>query len=393
MSQPPQQNGQQKRDMPFERLFKIENIIFASPPERTQKILQSISKIDPTYKDYIIKILIFMTKTRRLKYNIIADYFNALSLPLPESVDPEFAKFYNSYKLNSSIDSLDNIFPINTPGFYIVHDNIDGLKKLIETPQRDEILAQTVTFMDQKISLLNLAAQCVAKKCFDYLFMYSTNITEEILDGAVIGGDADIIKKIINQYPNLKLRKHLRTAIKHHHNTICGMIYRDTPDEFLKIDMQFCVVNMNRTMLHIIIKEMMKKDGLDTLDSNQQPPIVVAARLGEIDIVEYLLECHANIDATDSMKETALLTAATFGHYAIVCFLVSKGANIEARDKYEWTPLMAACQAGHEECFRVLVTNHANLNARDVMGKSCYDRAAPNIQKIIESMPHPYSGY
>ncbi|EAY09175.1 hypothetical protein TVAG_363900 [Trichomonas vaginalis G3] len=380
-----QQYNGQKKDMPFERLFKIENIIFASPPERTQKILQSISKIDPTYKDYIIKILIFMTKTRRLKYNIIADYFNALGLILPEQCDPDFKLFWEKYTAANGqpLDFCDDIFPMNTPGFAIVHDNVAILQAIVENSNKEELVNTPVQFMDQKLSLLNLAAHCGAINCFNYLLQYTTQLTEDVLDGAVAGGDQEIIKKILSLRSDFNLKNHLRTAIKYHHNTICGMIYKQSPDEFLKVDMQFCVVNMNRTMYNIIIKEMMKKEILNSPDANMQPPLVVASRLGEIDIVEYLLECNANIDATDSIGETALLTAATFGHSHIVCFLVTKGANIEATDKYHWTPLMAACANGHEECVKVLINNGANMLAKDILGKSCYDRATANVQSLL----------
>ncbi|EAY12727.1 ankyrin repeat protein, putative [Trichomonas vaginalis G3] len=337
------------------------------------------------FRDYIIKLLTYMTKTKRLKYNIIVDFFQALDCPIPENAEKEFQEYYERVaSLPNKPKEIDDIYPPKSVAYAIVHDDVDTFRSyfLSDKNNQTEFYNQTVVFQGNNLTYIHLAAQTCAVNCFTFLLNYYPTYDDDLLDSAVIGGNMDIIQLVLKN-PNLQLKNHLRTAIIYHQNNVVGKIFKESSEEFLNIDLQFCISTMNRSSLYLIIKEMSRLECIDRRDSNLQTALIVATRLGELDIVEYLLECKADIEAKDAIGETALLTAATYGHFNVVCLLVTKGANIEAQDKYLWTPLMAACANGYEDIVRILISTGANPNARDIMGKSCYERAKPNIQMML----------
>lgn len=57
-------------------------------------------------------------------------------------------------------------------------------------------------------------------------------------------------------------------------------------------------------------------------------PLMEAAQIGHVDLVEYLLECRADVHARTVSGDTALTYACKNGHRDIVDLLIHFGANI-----------------------------------------------------------------
>jgi ankyrin repeat protein len=97
----------------------------------------------------------------------------------------------------------------------------------------------------------------------------------------------------------------------------------------------------------------------------RQTPLHLAAKSGQKDMVELLLENHADMAARDIYGHTALHDAAEAGQRDVVQLLLAKGADIEGRDGSGDTALHIAALEGQIDVVKLLLANKADVNARD----------------------------
>jgi hypothetical protein len=86
-----------------------------------------------------------------------------------------------------------------------------------------------------------------------------------------------------------------------------------------------------------------------------------AARYGNIEIVEFLLDHGADVNFISSY-DTSLCTAAENGHTEIVKLLLSRGAFVDGVDGSIMTPLMLAAREGCTEMTEILLKAGAEVN-------------------------------
>src|SRR4051794_22973643 len=79
----------------------------------------------------------------------------------------------------------------------------------------------------------------------------------------------------------------------------------------------------------------------DTVDKRGDPVVVVAARAGNRETVQALLEGGAKVNKPNIVGDTAIMVAALNGHIEIVRMLRARRASIDS-DTPTWTPLMYA---------------------------------------------------
>ncbi|AGF85729.1 repeat protein [Moumouvirus goulette] len=84
-----------------------------------------------------------------------------------------------------------------------------------------------------------------------------------------------------------------------------------------------------------------------------------ASKKGYLEVVQYLVECGANIHALDDL---ALREASENGHLKVVKYLVKRGVNIHADND---NALRQACEVGHLKIVKYLVESGANIHALD----------------------------
>ncbi|KAL2286025.1 hypothetical protein FJTKL_07270 [Diaporthe vaccinii] len=104
---------------------------------------------------------------------------------------------------------------------------------------------------------------------------------------------------------------------------------------------------------------------------NGETVLHVAARMGNIDVVEYLLSTsRIAVNAQDEKGRTALHLACEKGHVDVVKDLISAPLiYVNTRDERRQTPLHLACQKGHLDVVRVLLGNvHIDAEPGDVHG-------------------------
>lgn len=105
-----------------------------------------------------------------------------------------------------------------------------------------------------------------------------------------------------------------------------------------------------------------------------------AARDGDLETVQRLIEAGVDVDARDRYGQTALMRAAHGGHRAVVERLVARGAELDVTAKFNLTALMLAVIAGHAAVVRVLAAAGADPSVRGrgapgFAGKTAYDLA------------------
>ncbi|XP_011822757.1 PREDICTED: protein fem-1 homolog A [Mandrillus leucophaeus] len=110
-------------------------------------------------------------------------------------------------------------------------------------------------------------------------------------------------------------------------------------------------------------------------------PLLIAARYGHLDVVEYLVDrCGASVEAGGSVHfdgetiegASPLWAASAAGHLDVVRSLLRRGASVNRTTRTNSTPLRAACFDGHLEVVRYLVGEHqADLEVANRHGHTC----------------------
>ncbi|OQW40251.1 MAG: hypothetical protein A4C66_02365 [Nitrospira sp. HN-bin3] len=120
---------------------------------------------------------------------------------------------------------------------------------------------------------------------------------------------------------------------------------------------------------------------------NDAPPIILAARDGDVAAVRALLQQGADANAKTRGGRTALVIAAWWGRTPVVQALLEKGADVNAKNPEGWTALLAAVRASHTAVAQVLLEKGADINAKNsegwtaLMGAAREDNAA--IVKVL----------
>jgi uncharacterized protein len=93
------------------------------------------------------------------------------------------------------------------------------------------------------------------------------------------------------------------------------------------------------------------------------PALMVAARTGNVAIVNSLLAHGANVNAKESAHaQTALMWAVAEKHPEAAKLLIEHGADVHAHSASGFTPLLFAAQQGDVESARTLLEAGANVN-------------------------------
>ena len=74
--------------------------------------------------------------------------------------------------------------------------------------------------------------------------------------------------------------------------------------------------------------------------------LIYLSGFGRKDVVEYLLQCGANVHARDDGGLIPLHNACSFGHAEVVQLLLKHGADANSRDNWNYTPLHEAAIKG-----------------------------------------------
>ena len=94
-------------------------------------------------------------------------------------------------------------------------------------------------------------------------------------------------------------------------------------------------------------------------------PLMIAAQLGDVTLVQAILDAGADLEARDTSGATSLALAASNGQVDAATVLLRAGADPDAPTFTGWRPLHAAALNGHPEVVAVLLDAGAGIAAGD----------------------------
>lgn len=107
----------------------------------------------------------------------------------------------------------------------------------------------------------------------------------------------------------------------------------------------------------------------NTLDNRSISPLMYAVGMGNVKIVEMLVNNHAQLNTrSPHSRMTPLLIAVENNDTDITLKLLELNADVNGANDYGYTPLMAAAEAGHIEILHILISNGAKIKAQNSKG-------------------------
>lgn len=107
-------------------------------------------------------------------------------------------------------------------------------------------------------------------------------------------------------------------------------------------------------------------NNIDVRGTNGKTALMIAAKAGNRDLVEQLLEKGADANAENINGGTAVMFAAISGSSAIIREILEHGADINARGSNGWSALMVSAAKGHESATQTILGAGADINTTDI---------------------------
>ncbi|XP_040199689.1 protein fem-1 homolog C [Rana temporaria] len=117
------------------------------------------------------------------------------------------------------------------------------------------------------------------------------------------------------------------------------------------------------------------------------PPLWAASAAGHLKVVQSLLDHGASVNNTTLTNSTPLRAACFDGHLDIVKYLIEHKADLEVANRHGHTCLMISCYKGHKEIAQFLLEKGADVNRKSVKGNTalhdCAESGSLEIMKML----------
>uniref|UniRef100_A0A8C7MXB4 Ankyrin repeat domain 52 n=1 Tax=Oncorhynchus kisutch TaxID=8019 RepID=A0A8C7MXB4_ONCKI len=119
-----------------------------------------------------------------------------------------------------------------------------------------------------------------------------------------------------------------------------------------------------------------KNEEVNALDQERRTPLHAAACLGDVHIMDLLINSGASVNAKDQGWLTPLHRAAASRNEKAVGLLLKQDAEVNLRDKFWQTPLHVAAANRATRCAEALIPKLSSLNVADRSGRTALHHAA-----------------
>jgi ankyrin repeat protein len=182
-------------------------------------------------------------------------------------------------------------------------------------------------------------------------------------------GRREIVRELLKRGVNVNLRKRARSytalsfALENGHREMALLLLENGADVNLKYD---TAVRRTRMAGGVTMGSIEK--GITLL--------MYAAANEDIELVQILLDHHADINAFDDSGATPLLWALFEGKVESAQLLIRRGAEVNLWEtKMNISPLIAASAKGYEKIVALLLDKKADIRHRDANGMTALDWA------------------
>ncbi|CCT65374.1 related to ankyrin [Fusarium fujikuroi IMI 58289] len=193
---------------------------------------------------------------------------------------------------------------------------------------------------------------------------------------AAISGDWDIVQMLLDRGADIR-----------------------TSNENGHIPLVLAIRNQRRTAY----MKLLELGTVDMCGENRRTALVEAASVGDLTLVETLIQQGATVDSSDDTGQTALMEASKRGDPQIVKLLLEKKADVNRKDHNCDTTIIKACIGGDPSVIELLLEANAQLEftnaARETVlsnvGRSCGESI---IKRLLRHSTDPatrdrHSGY
>ncbi|KAG7388808.1 Leucine-rich repeat serine/threonine-protein kinase 2 [Phytophthora boehmeriae] len=122
---------------------------------------------------------------------------------------------------------------------------------------------------------------------------------------------------------------------------------------------------------------------IDVQDEIGNTALIMAAWEGHMDVAKYLVEQDADKEAKNNFGNTAMIMAAWNSHSDIVRFLHVEGADKETKGYLGNTALLVAAERGHLEVVKYLVEHDADKESKRTEGNTALLMAAESGHLVV----------
>ncbi|XP_067669979.1 ankyrin-3-like [Haliotis asinina] len=199
-----------------------------------------------------------------------------------------------------------------------------------------------------------------------------------ILHVVCIGGNTDIVKYILSKHVvDINSRgEYGRTpvmiAARWGHKGVFDLLVSRGGDVTLVSDHGDSILHVACYGGHVdMVKHILYKYhvNLDTRNQYGRTPVMVAARMGHVSVVDLLLRRGADVSLVNDDGDNLLHVACSGGHLEMVEYVVLRDlVEINSREHLGITPLMMAAKNGHIKVFDFLVSEECDLSVLTVNG-------------------------
>ncbi len=146
------------------------------------------------------------------------------------------------------------------------------------------------------------------------------------------------------------------------------------------------VVTQNALFAHASESEDQdRRDSEMSLNDNGKTELMRAARNGQLERLQVLLNAGADANLANENGGTPLMYAVLGGDFEIVDMLLRRGADLNAKADNGWTATMIAAAKGYDHILKLLLARGADPNAPDVYQWTPLMRAGyENRSSVVE---------